>query len=101
MLIAVELSGRVAAGRLAAGWSAIALQQTRKVFAGLGVNRQVDGMGCGLMPLRWPGRVVFLLAVDHLVRLVDAVAYLLEKFGLHGYTLFLGSGRWEAKIEPP
>jgi hypothetical protein len=87
------LSARFAAGSLAPGWSVIAPQWSRKVFAGLGDKRLVDRIAQGLMPLRWPGRVVFLLAVDHLTRLVDVIPYLLEKFGLHSCTLFLEYGR--------
>jgi hypothetical protein len=69
---------------------------TGKVLAGPGFSRRVDRIAQGPMPVRWPGRVIFLLAVDHLKRLVDAIAYLLEKLGLHGYTLFLESGRQES-----
>ena len=48
-------------------------------LAGFGVNRPVDKIGWGLMPTPWHGRIfdVFLLAVDHLTRLADAIAYLL------------------------
>jgi hypothetical protein len=51
---------------LAPDWSVIALQQTRKVLAGLGVKHRVDGIGWCLMPPRWRGRTfdVFLLAVE-------------------------------------
>ena len=38
------LSARFAAGCLAPGWSPTPLKQTRKVRAGLGVNRVVDGI---------------------------------------------------------
>jgi hypothetical protein len=86
MLPRYALSARFAAGRLAPGWSVISRQQTRKVLECLGVNRRIDSIRWGLTPLRWRGRIfdVFLPAVDHLTRLVDAIAYLLEKFGLHG-----------------
>jgi hypothetical protein len=72
-------------------WTVIALQQSRKVVADLGVNRRVDGIGWDLMPPPWHGRTfsVFLLAVDHFTRLFYAIAFLLEQFRFHGWTPLL------------
>jgi hypothetical protein len=68
-------SAMFAAGRPTPGWWVIALQQARKDVADLAVNRRVHRIARGLMPLRWPGPIVFLLAVPHLTRLVDAIGY--------------------------
>jgi hypothetical protein len=64
------------------GWPAIALQQARKVLAGLGVKRRVDGIRWGLLLPPWHGRTfdVFLLAVDHLARLRLRVRYMDNRF---------------------
>jgi hypothetical protein len=44
MLAAVWIACRFAAGRLAPGWSASVLQETRKVLAGLGLPRRRAGV---------------------------------------------------------
>jgi hypothetical protein len=93
---------RFATRRLASGGSVIVLQQSRKVLAGLGVKCWADRIARGLMPPPWQGRPfdVFPVAIDHLTRLVDAMAYLLEKFGLHrGTPLVRGPVDGKRKIK--
>jgi hypothetical protein len=83
----VTASRRIASGRLAPGWSAICASQARKDFAGAG-ERRVDGIGWGLAPPPLQGRIsdAFLLAVDHPMRLVNAIDFLLQQFRFHGGT---------------
>jgi hypothetical protein len=81
-------SARLAAGRLAHGWSVIPIQQTGKDLADLAVNRRVDSTRCVLALPPCHGRIFngFLVAVDHLMRLVGAIAFLVEQFRFHGGT---------------
>jgi hypothetical protein len=68
----------------------------------LGVNRRIDSIGWGRMPLRWRGRIfdVFLLAVDHITRQVNGTALLLQQCGLHGWTEIENMGRIVAVTAP-